>query len=67
MADLERFKAGFLEIFKKIDWVILASILALMVFGLVTMSTLDAGDNIFWKQIILISIAVISFIVFSLN
>lgn len=65
MADLERFKAGFLEIFKKIDWVILSSILALMIFGLVTMSTLDAGDNIFWKQIILISIAVVSFIVSS--
>ena len=65
MVDLERFKLNFLNIIKNIDWTILSIISTLMIFGLVTMSSLDAGDNIFWKQIILISIAIVSFVVFS--
>ena len=65
MSNIGRIKIGFIEFLKKIDWVILLSISALMTFGLVTMSTFSAGDSIFWKQLILIFIAIILFIVFS--
>lgn len=55
----------YLNKIKSIDWFIFIPILILMTFGLFTMSSLDAGDTIFSRQIILIAISLIAFVVFS--
>ncbi|MEI6352468.1 MAG: FtsW/RodA/SpoVE family cell cycle protein [Candidatus Nomurabacteria bacterium] len=57
MLEINNLKNSFIDIFKKIDWTIFASILTLMIFGLVTMSNFSDGNSVFWKQIIIIIIA----------
>ncbi len=50
------------NIFKNIDWVILISVFIIMIFGLVTMSSFDSGNSLFIKQIIFISISIMTYI-----
>lgn len=65
MDNIIKTKTGFLNILKKTDWVIFLPILALMIFGLVTMSSFGEAGSVFWRQILLIVIAVILFTVCS--
>lgn len=50
---------------REIDWLLFIPITILMTFGLLTMSSLNANDVIFSRQIILISLALIGFLFFS--
>lgn len=54
-----------LEFVRKVDYFIFIPIVILMTFGLLTMSTLGSGDGIFFRQIILIVIALACFLIFS--
>lgn len=59
------FNSKIIKFIKEIDWFLFIPIIILMIFGLLTMSSLTQNDIVFYRQIILIIIAIISFIVFS--
>ena len=65
MINFNFLNSGFIKKVKSIDWSIFISMAVLMTFGLLTMSSLDAGDTIFVRQIILIVISLSAFVVFS--
>ena len=65
MSFVEKFKLNLINFFKKGDWVIFGCFFTLMIFGLVTMSTYESGNSIFWRQLLLIGISTSLFFVFS--
>lgn len=50
---------------KKVDWTMFICIALLMTFGLLTMSSLEPGDGVFIRQIVIICISLAAFIFFS--
>lgn len=65
MSFVENIKLNLINFFKKGDWLIFFCFFTLMIFGLVTMSTYDAGNSIFWRQLLLIGFSTSLFFVFS--
>lgn len=53
------------NIISKIDWVIFILISIIMVFGILTMSSFEDGNSLFYRQLILISVSLFSFVFFS--
>jgi rod shape determining protein RodA len=53
------------DIFLSIDWVLFILIFIIMLIGILTMSSFEEGDSLFSRQLILISISLFSFILFS--
>lgn len=54
-----------LSFFKKVDFILLFSLLSISLFGLFTMSSFDSGNNFFYRQITWISIGTILFLFIS--
>lgn len=65
MSFVENLKLNLINFFKKGDWIIFFSFFILMIFGLITMSTFEGSNSIFWRQILLIGLSVSLFFVFS--
>lgn len=65
MSFVQNFKLNIINFFKKGDWVIFFCFFTLMIFGLVTMASFEGTNFIFWRQLLLISISVALFFVFS--
>lgn len=65
MTEFQRVTNKIIDFIRNIDYWIFIPIVILMTFGLLTMSTLDANDVIFSRQIILIIIALACFLSFS--
>lgn len=55
----------FLKYLFSVDWNIFIPISVLMIFGLLTMSSFNTSDNIFFRQLIIIIISLIIFLIFS--
>jgi rod shape determining protein RodA len=65
MSLVENIKLNVINFFKKGDWVIFFCFFTLMIFGLVTMSTFDSANSIFWRQLLLIGFSTTLFFIFS--
>lgn len=64
--DISRlFNHSFFKKIKNIDWILFFCIISLEIFGLFSMSALGDDNTVFWRQIIIIIISIIAFIIFS--
>ena len=65
MSFIYKTKKNILIFFKNIDYILLFSIIILMTFGLLSMSSLAPSDNIFSRQLIILLISISAFLTFS--
>lgn len=65
MIFLGKIKLNLISFFKKSDWIVFFCFFTLMIFGLITMSTFEGSNSIFWRQLLLIIISSSLFFVFS--